>query len=139
MAEVVHIASARGVDRARIVLHPDSLGGIEVRLEHGAGGLRATLHVEHVDALATLQSGLGELRRGLEARGVTVETLDLSLAPGHGGEREERNGAAGGDGSFGAPRPGDVDPLAPGDDPTLTTTTASTDRPAAGVLVDVMA
>lgn len=139
VAEAVHVATSRGTDRARIVLHPESLGGIEIRIEHSAAGVKATLHVDHVDTLATLQSGLGDLRRGLEARGVTVETLDLGLAPGHGGDHERRNGAAGGDDGFGAARPGDADPLAPGEDQPLTIPTATTDRPAAGVLVDVMA
>jgi len=138
VVEAVHVATSRGTDRARIVLHPESLGGIEIRIEHSAGGVKATLHVEHVDTLATLQSGLGDLRRGLEARGVTVETLDLGLAPGH-GDQERRNGAASGDQGFGPAGPGDADPLAPGEDQPLTIPTATTDRPAAGALVDVMA
>jgi len=137
--DLIQLARSRDATHARLVLHPADLGGVEVRLRHGADGLHAHVHVEHAEALAALDRGLGDLRRGLEARGVTVATLDLSLAA------DQQGGdtwSARGDGGFGRPsgrsRGADDGPAGPDPDP-LQTAPATALRPAAGAIVDVMA
>jgi len=139
LADLVQVAHERGVGQARMVLHPDSLGGVEVHLRQTAEGIRATVHVQHSEALQVLQSGLGDLRRGLEERGVTVDQIDLGLAPGNQGE-QQGNGAARGDGGLGARTSvTGLSALGAADDDTLTTPNATSTRAPAGVLVDVMA
>ncbi|MEZ5120046.1 MAG: flagellar hook-length control protein FliK [Solirubrobacterales bacterium] len=116
-----------------------SLGGVEVRLRHARDGLHASVHVEHPEALAVLDRGLGDLRRALEARGVTVATLDLSLAGG--GQEHAEGWAASGDRSFGRPSgPGRAPASEPdGADPQPLPTPSVTSLPPAGAIVDVMA
>jgi flagellar hook-length control protein FliK len=142
LVDLVHVAQERGASQARMVLHPDSLGGVEVHLRQTAEGIRATVHVHHPEALQTLQAGLGDLRRGLEDRGVTIDQLDLGLAPGNQDPQQQGNGAARGDGGFSA-RTGATglsgrDDGAD-DDEILTTPNATSTRASAGILVDVMA
>ena len=138
--DLIALARSRDATHARLVLHPADLGGVEVRLRHDGNGLHATVHVEHPEALAALDRGLGDLRRSLEARGVTVASLDPSLAGEQQGYREPAS--AGADGGFGRPgtgRPGAPDPAHPPDpepDP-LPIQPATTARP--GAIVDVMA
>jgi flagellar hook-length control protein FliK len=143
LVDLVQVAHDRGAGQARMVLHPESLGGVEVHQRQTSEGIRATVHVHHPEALQVLQSGVGDLRRGLEDRGVTIDQIDLGLAPG-GQEQQQGNGGARGDGGLGA-RTGltglsGLSGLS--EDENLTTPNAtSTDsaHPVAGVLVDVMA
>lgn len=142
LADLVHVAHERGAGSARMVLHPESLGGVEVHLRQTTEGIRATVRVHHPEALQTLQAGLGDLRRGLEDRGVTIDQLDLGLAPGSQDQGQQGNGAARGDG--GLPSRTSVTGVSAlddnaADDETLTNPNATTTRAAAGVLVDVMA
>jgi hypothetical protein len=135
MHDLIELARSRDATHARLILHPADLGGVEVRLSHGADGLRATVSVEHPEALQILERGLGDLRRSLEARGVTVAGLDLGLAA----DQRDRRPESRGDGfTAGTSR---ISPLdggdADGDD--LFTPTATTHRISAGALVDVMA
>ncbi len=141
IADLVHVATERGAGHARLILHPDNLGGVSVHIHQTPEGIRATVHVEHADALQMLQNGVGDLRRGLEARGVTIDSIDLGLAPGNQDPQQQGNGAARGDGGPGARSgapgvPGLVDA---GADDSLTIPNATTTRTSAGVLVDVMA
>jgi flagellar hook-length control protein FliK len=138
--DLIALARSRDATHARLVLHPADLGGVEVRLRHDGQGLHASVHVEHPEALAALDRGLGDLRRALESRGVTVATLDLSLA---GGRQDGSGGwAASGDGGFGRPAPharrGTPGPDGLDPDP-LSTPSATAARPSAGAIVDVMA
>jgi hypothetical protein len=124
-----------------MVLHPESLGGVEVHLRQTSEGIRATVHVHHPEALQVLQNGVGDLRRGLEDRGVTIDQIDLGLAPGS-QDQQQGNGAARGDGGLRS-RTGVTGLRGLGDgaadDETLTTPNATNTRASAGVLVDVMA
>jgi Flagellar hook-length control protein FliK len=81
LRDLVQLAHSRGVAQARLVLHPAEFGGVEVHLRQRADGLQATVRADHHDALAVLERGAGDLRRALEARGVTVASLDFGLAP----------------------------------------------------------
>ncbi|MFN8201162.1 MAG: flagellar hook-length control protein FliK [Solirubrobacteraceae bacterium] len=137
--DLIQLARSRDAAHARLVLHPAELGGVEVRLRHARDGLHASVHVEHPEALAVLDRGLGDLRRALEARGVTVATLDLSLAGG--GQEHAEGWAASGDRSFGRPSgPGRAPASEPdGADPQPLPTPSVTSLPPAGAIVDVMA
>jgi flagellar hook-length control protein FliK len=142
LVDLVQVAHDRGAGQARMVLHPESLGGVEVHLRQTSEGIRATVHVHHPEALQVLQNGVGDLRRGLEDRGVTIDQIDLGLAPGNQDQQQQGNGAARGDGGFGT-RTGvnGLSGLGDGaaDDDNLTTPNATNTRASAGVLVDVMA
>ncbi len=71
------VAARRGFTQARLQLHPAELGTVEVHLRHSAHGLTARVVAEAPEAVGALQQAAGELRRALEAQGVTVLDLDV--------------------------------------------------------------
>jgi flagellar hook-length control protein FliK len=134
-AALIHIASERGITHARINLKPAELGGIEVRLHSSPEGVSARLVADSPEAARALTQAGDDLRRQLEARGVTLLSLDVSTsdderrqAPAFGGD------AAGqGSGSNGA-RAGAQAEAAPAAAPAETTLVLPD-----GLLVDVLA
>lgn len=74
---MLKLSAARGVSHARLTLSPAELGGVEVRLRHTAGGLSATIVADTPQAAQALQQAADGLRRGLEAQGVTLLSLDV--------------------------------------------------------------
>ncbi|HEV2812221.1 MAG TPA: flagellar hook-length control protein FliK, partial [Solirubrobacteraceae bacterium] len=80
LRELVDVAASRGVAQARLQLHPAELGGIEVRLRVTAEGLTAAIAADRPEAVQALQQAGAELRRSLEQRGLTVLSVDVSLA-----------------------------------------------------------
>jgi flagellar hook-length control protein FliK len=98
LRDLVHVASARGAAHARLQLHPAELGGIEVRLKLTAEGLTAAISADRPEAAQALQQAGAELRRALEDRGVTVVSLEVTVADPHAGrEGAERDLASSGD------------------------------------------
>jgi flagellar hook-length control protein FliK len=60
-----------------VVLRPEALGEVRVRLEAKDGVVNARLSATTDAARRTLESGLETLRAALEARGVRVESLRI--------------------------------------------------------------
>jgi flagellar hook-length control protein FliK len=85
------VAARRGFTHARLQLHPAELGTVEVHLRHSAQGLTARVVAEAPDAVAALQQAAPELRRALEAQGVTILGLDIGA---RGDERRAHEGPA---------------------------------------------
>jgi hypothetical protein len=85
LRELVDVATARGVARARLQLHPAELGGIDVRLRVTSEGLTASIAAERPEAVQALQQAAAELKRTLEHRGLTVLSVDVTLAGPAGG------------------------------------------------------
>ncbi|HNB59400.1 MAG TPA: flagellar hook-length control protein FliK [Phycisphaerales bacterium] len=61
-------------------LEPATLGEMRVKLDMSEGGVRAQFEVSSSEARRLLDRSLGELRHALEARGLSVERIDVSLA-----------------------------------------------------------
>jgi Flagellar hook-length control protein FliK len=76
--------------QARLELQPAELGRVAVQLELRAKSVRAVLRVESKHALEALQNQMPELRQAFEARGLSVEHIELHFDP--------RNAANGGRG-----------------------------------------
>lgn len=135
LQDLVHVATARGVARAKLQLHPQELGGIEVRLRTSDAGLVATITAQNAEAVHAVTQAGAELRRSLEERGITIASLDIGIAADgrsqHGWQRRP------GDTGSGSRR--EVSPIAA--DPTTTTTDDDLDATGApaGALVDVHA
>ena len=140
LIDLVHVATARGVARAKLQLHPQELGGIEVRLRQSADGLVASITAQRADGLEAVTQAGAELRRSLEDRGLTLARLDISLAAdGRGGRGwhgpQDRSGFPG-RGTGRAARDS-VEEIA-GETVAVESPTVTT-IPGAGVLVDVQA
>ena len=136
--DLVQLASANGVARAHLELHPADLGMIDVRLRQTTQGLVASIAVHRPEALQAVTQAGADLRQSLEDRGLVLAQLDVSLAAGGdqaGAYREPRGqGTAPAAGRAGAGRGADDDDdlLTPLD------STSATTLPA-GALVDVHA
>jgi flagellar hook-length control protein FliK len=70
-------AAGTGISTARISLEPASLGGIKISLSQTADGLVARVTTDHPEAAQTLQQSAGDLRRSLEASGLSLLRLDI--------------------------------------------------------------
>jgi flagellar hook-length control protein FliK len=92
VAALLHVASERGIGRARIALKPVELGGIEIRLQTTAAGVAAQVVADSPEAARLLAQAGDDLRRALEARDVTLLSLEVSTS----GE-ERRESARGGE------------------------------------------
>jgi flagellar hook-length control protein FliK len=91
----VQLANARGAAHARIQLRPAELGGLMIRLKSTAEGMTATIKAERPEAAAALDRAAADLRRTLEDRGVTLVSLDVSVASDAGGSALDRRGEPG--------------------------------------------
>jgi flagellar hook-length control protein FliK len=143
--ELVHIVATRG-GHARATLHlkPVELGSVDVRLRTTNDGLVATIAAHDNNAAEALQQAGGDLRRALEARGVTLVRLDITIAAEAGGQGA--GAALNGDpraanshlhGNGRTRAGGHDDAIDAVDDPTSDIPTVTTAR--AGALVDVHA
>ncbi len=132
--DLVHVATARGVARARLQLHPQELGGIEVRLRTSDAGLVATITAQNADAVHAVTQAGAELRRSLEERGITIASLEISIAA----DGQARGGWQRRSDTPGFARRADRDALAAVDTEPVLDDHAVTGTPA-GVLVDVHA
>jgi flagellar hook-length control protein FliK len=82
-------AKSNGVTQARIELSPESLGDIQIHLQHTADGIVARVITAHPEAAHTLQAGSDDLKRSLEQNGTTLLRLDISTS----GRGDRENGA----------------------------------------------
>jgi flagellar hook-length control protein FliK len=60
-----------------VVLHPDSLGPVQVQVTLSQGTIDLTMRGAHEHGRAALMEALPDLRRDLEAAGLTCSNLDV--------------------------------------------------------------
>ncbi|MBJ7331964.1 MAG: flagellar hook-length control protein FliK, partial [Solirubrobacteraceae bacterium] len=78
---LIDLATRNGSASARIELHPEELGKVEVRLRSAAGGgLTASMTADRPEALQALAAAGDQLRKQLEDRGIDVLRLDINLS-----------------------------------------------------------
>jgi flagellar hook-length control protein FliK len=143
VGQLIHLASERGVQHARLNLRPVELGGIEIRLVASSAGITAHVVADSPEAARLLQQAGEELRRSLAASNVELLSLDVSTSD---QERRDASAAAGGFEQFGDSGPRGRDGLGRPQRAGQTDTDLpiSTDRGTVielpdGVLVDVLA
>jgi flagellar hook-length control protein FliK len=79
---VLRLAATRGAMQARVSLKPAELGSLEVVIRQTAGGLTARVVADDAGAAQVLQQAGSELRRSLEAQGITLLNLDIGQSGG---------------------------------------------------------
>jgi flagellar hook-length control protein FliK len=89
---LVRVATRQGTAEARIELHPQELGSVVVKLRVTSDGLNATFTAANPDAVAQLQQAGDDLRRLLEAKGITLATLDVRAQSSEARDRREQRG-----------------------------------------------
>jgi flagellar hook-length control protein FliK len=128
-------ANQAGISSARITLSPASLGGIKISISQTPDGLVARLAADHPEAVQTLQQSAGDLRRSLEAGGVSLLRLDI------GGTGQSLSGFSGSDHEGSAPgsqTSGSGDPETADGEETSTPTELTIEL-SSGSLVNVLA
>ncbi|HEY3764268.1 MAG TPA: flagellar hook-length control protein FliK [Gaiellales bacterium] len=76
----MRMAVRAGQPVARITLHPEDLGDVQVTMRYHADGVSAVVTTDNHEAAQTLVQAGADLRRSLEAQGVTVHSLDVHLS-----------------------------------------------------------
>ena len=71
---------------------PAGAGSVVVKLRVTSDGLNATFTASNADAIPQLQQAGEDLRRSLEARGLTLATLDVRAETGQASERRDQRG-----------------------------------------------
>jgi Meckel syndrome type 1 protein len=137
VSTLLHVAVERGISHAKMALRPAELGGIEIRLQATAGGVAAQVVADSPEAARLLAQAGDDLRRALEARDVTLISLEVSTS----GDQQQQSARgewtdgddaafAGGDRSTSGDAEADAEP-AP--------TTQTVIELPGGLLVDVLA
>lgn len=133
---VIRMSQSSGITRARVQLHPQELGSIEIHLRQTADGLTAKVVADASQAANVLRHAGDELRRALQAQGLNLTHFDVGTS----GQQERRSAASQGDGQparqGGSGSSKSAESPAPAD---TTTTEETTIRLPNGVLVDVLA
>ena len=91
VATLLHVAAERGITRARMALKPAELGGVEIRLQASAAGVAAQVVADSPEAAKLLAQAADDLRRALEARDVTLISLEVSTTA----DEQQRQSARG--------------------------------------------
>jgi flagellar hook-length control protein FliK len=131
---VVKMAQSGGVTRARVALHPEQLGGLEIQLSSTKDGVTARVVADAAQAANVLRHAGEELRRSLESQGINLVRFDVGTA---GGQQERRSafGQEPGSGSNGRNQADSMEET----EVTSDTTQEKTVQLPNGVLVDVLA
>jgi flagellar hook-length control protein FliK len=138
VATLLHVAAERGITRAKMAVKPAELGGIEIRLQSTAAGVAAQVVADSPEAARLLAQAGDDLRRALEARDVTLISLEVSTSS------DQQQASARGEWTNGddAPAFGSRPTSSTGDadgDVEPTPTTHSVIELPGGLLVDVLA
>ena len=132
--QVIRISQTSGITQARVQLHPQELGSIDIHLRSTPDGVVARVVADASQAAAVLRDGGDELRRQLANQGINLTHFDVGTTG-----QEERGAAFGNRGGSNERRGGShqhehADVLSPTDNPEETAISLPN-----GVLVDVLA
>ena len=78
----IRLAVRDGHRFARITMRPPELGAIEIRLQYRGGEVLAEVRAENAQTLGVLAQTATDLRRQLEAHGITLADLQLRQSDG---------------------------------------------------------
>ena len=139
VSTLLHVAAERGITHAKMALKPAELGGIEIRLQSTAAGISAQVVADFPEAAKLLAHASEDLRRALEARDVTLLSLEVSTSSDQQQQQSARGEWSDGDGAdSGLPGSGRSKGEADGDADSAPTTQSVIELPG-GLLVDVLA
>jgi flagellar hook-length control protein FliK len=130
----IRLAVRDGRTVARITLRPAELGEVQIRLNSDGNAVSATVIADSATAVEALVHASAELKRSLEAQGLTVQSLDVRQSGDEPAPTHERGGNA--ERFAGRRDRQESDGGEPDDD---SSTTEQIQAPLAGVGIDVLA
>ncbi|MGZ4174830.1 MAG: flagellar hook-length control protein FliK [Solirubrobacteraceae bacterium] len=99
VSNAIAMGARDGVSVARIELAPESLGAIQIHIQHTSDGIVARVVTEHPEAAQTLSQGADDLKRQLQQNGTTLLRLDIESSGRQRSGQQEQAGSAQGSGS----------------------------------------
>jgi flagellar hook-length control protein FliK len=72
--------SGQKINEIKMVLKPENLGSVYIKLEHTNGEIKGTIQVTNDSVKDTLKASLPELKAALGNIGITVNNFDISMA-----------------------------------------------------------
>lgn len=75
--QVIRISQSSGITQARVQLHPEELGQVDIHLRSTPDGIVARVVADASQAAAVLRDGGDELRRQLAAQGINLTHFDV--------------------------------------------------------------
>jgi flagellar hook-length control protein FliK len=130
--QVIRISQSNGITQARVQLHPQELGQVDIHLRSTPDGVIARVVADASQAAAVLRDGGDELRRQLASQGINLTHFEVGTAGGE--QREAAFGNGGSEHQRGRAHPANAETTET-DNPDDTTTITLPN----GVLVDVLA
>lgn len=94
VSNTIAMGARDGVSVARIELSPQSLGSIQIHLQHTSDGLVARVVTAHPEAAQTLSQGGDELKRQLQQNGTALLRLDIESSGREGSSEQAQNPSA---------------------------------------------
>ena len=133
--QLIRISQSNGITQARVQLHPQELGTIDIHLRSTPDGVVARVVADASQAAAVLRDGGDELRRQLASQGINLTHFDVGTAGGEQRGAAFGNGGSQQRGNRSASNPDDAGSGAASPETTEETTIQLPN----GVLVDVLA
>jgi flagellar hook-length control protein FliK len=93
VSNTIAMGARDGMSVARIELSPESLGAIQIHLQHTPDGLVARVVTEHPEAAQTLSQGGDDLKRQLQQNGTALLRLDIESSGQQGAGRDGQAGS----------------------------------------------
>lgn len=91
-SKIDETGSTSKVNEIKMVLRPENLGSVYIKLEHTSGEIKGTIQVTNDAVRETLRANLPELRAALGNIGMTVNNFDISMANSNTGSAFQDNG-----------------------------------------------
>jgi flagellar hook-length control protein FliK len=137
VSNTIAMGARDGVSVARIELAPESLGAIQIHLQHTADGIVARVVTEHPEAAQTLSQGGDDLKRQLSQNGTALLRLDIETSDGQRSRQQNQAGDASGSGSSGSGNSGAT--AGTGEEPAIDPVDTPLQTLAGSALVNVLA
>ncbi|MFZ4619120.1 MAG: flagellar hook-length control protein FliK [Bacteroidota bacterium] len=80
LSKGVAVAVNENRSEMKIVLHPEALGEVTVRVQVEEGKVSAKMDVQQVQVKNTIEANMPQLREALTSRGLTMESIEISTA-----------------------------------------------------------
>jgi flagellar hook-length control protein FliK len=125
VSNTIAMGARDGISVARIELSPESLGAIQIHLQHTPDGIVARVITEHPEAAQTLSQSGDDLKRQLQQNGTALLRLDIESSGQQRSGSDGQGGTAQGSGetdagASGASADGDADATTSADTPLQT-------------------
>jgi flagellar hook-length control protein FliK len=135
----IKVTSQNGGASARITLHPNDLGSVDIHLRYGVDGVTATVRADSPQAAQILHDAAPDLKRALEGQGMSLLGFDVRDRSGQPAGGNPSNGQGQGNAAGGSNDADPDDEITGLTGPAVETALDPWRLPAPGSQIDVLA